>query len=707
MINAMKDFVLELVRSEYETGHQLVETKDEFEQLCADEEVRCTNAMWDLYQKYHMEGLDELAAEEFDEIIEEALSNKEKLKRAYPELNFDTPVAETLNEAVDPIDKMRTAVGILFDMDNFTLSVRDNGYWLSMGVPDGEFSEDDRDIAEANYEEHQWLIEDDDGNFDAKTFRYLLDAFETATGGKDYDQNERARIIHEAEVILNLNESVDDMDKRCEKCNTLLNEIGKCPKCDDGEEDLDEAVLNEAPDKLTKKLNKLSSKDDNLMIKRAQAVPNVIRKSIDPNYRYVVDGNIIDAAAYRNKVDKVKNEILNSDKLLSLDPSSTLYKEVKDVLDVVAIDKKGWIVRRGLELLKPGKMAYRADRADLLEIPDAASSQTFLGKQFTKKPDTVKNDSENKVTPDQAENDNAKPEVTSDNAANTVSNEEPNQENKKPDWITNESIKAAITLLAKRKNGSSEYYDKDGNLVDYRKITTKNINDIFTDKEATKPFIDALEEVKKGLAKRKAAAIKSAALFGESYDDSMQYDDVNEVDLDEGLSKDEMTSLMNISKQLGIETIEDLDHFSKREIKDEEDLLTAMKRYKGEVDGDIEPLEEVFSENVINEEFTTYSDIRAQFEANNINYGQREAFENMLVKACKSLNIDPELATIYEDRDREFDPIYFADESKELQYNVLKLKVFDLDVVRIEFKGTIYIIFKSKADADIYMNYAH
>ena len=48
MINAMKDFVLELVRSEYETGNQLVETKDEFEQLCADEEVRCTNAMWDL-----------------------------------------------------------------------------------------------------------------------------------------------------------------------------------------------------------------------------------------------------------------------------------------------------------------------------------------------------------------------------------------------------------------------------------------------------------------------------------------------------------------------------------------------------------------------------------------------------------------------------------------------------------------------------------
>ena len=72
MIDEMREFVLELVQSEYETGNQIVETKDEFEQLCADEGVRCTNAMWDLYQKYHMEG--------FDDTISEAFSNREKLK---------------------------------------------------------------------------------------------------------------------------------------------------------------------------------------------------------------------------------------------------------------------------------------------------------------------------------------------------------------------------------------------------------------------------------------------------------------------------------------------------------------------------------------------------------------------------------------------------------------------------------------------------
>lgn len=44
-----------------------------------------------------------------------------------------------------------------------------------------------------------------------------------------------------------IKESVADMDKRCEKCNTLLNDGGTCPKCDDGEEDYgDDDDTNEA-----------------------------------------------------------------------------------------------------------------------------------------------------------------------------------------------------------------------------------------------------------------------------------------------------------------------------------------------------------------------------------------------------------------------------------------------------------------------------
>lgn len=34
-----------------------------------------------------------------------------------------------------------------------------------------------------------------------------------------------------------LQESFEDIERRCEFCDTLLNDMGTCPKCDDGEED--------------------------------------------------------------------------------------------------------------------------------------------------------------------------------------------------------------------------------------------------------------------------------------------------------------------------------------------------------------------------------------------------------------------------------------------------------------------------------------
>lgn len=714
MINEMRDFVLELVKSEYETGNQLVETKDEFEQLCADEGVRCTNAMWDLYQKYHMEGLDYPATEEVDEIIEEALSNKEKLKRAYPELNFDNPEAEPLTEAVDAEDKMQTAVGILYDMDNFVLSVYDNDYWLTYGVPDGEFDEDDRDLAEANYEEHQWLIEDDDGNFDTEAFRDLYDAFETATDDSDYDQNERARIIHEAEVILNMNESVDDMDKRCENCNTLLNDMGKCPKCDEGEEDLDEATLNEAPD-IDRHLDKLDTRESKDIIKKAKAVNKLIKNSLKKGNRYYYKGDIIELPEYSQKVREVADILMDGSKLLKLDTSDPNYDKVRDIIDTVVIDKDGWIIKRGLEYIKPGKISYRADRLDKLEIKNGFKAEDILGKQSLAKSstdaiDTDSNVAENPKKDDASENPkkddtsdipedpHTPPEKNSDN--NTVEKSDTSKESFQKALAT---IQSAGLKLVGLQGGAPVTLNNDQikNLhpgLDMNKIWVS-----IDGKNRGKSVAEIIADLKKN------NLIESIDIIDTYYDDmeiEEEYDYDN-LTMDEGMSSKEWNSLLSIANDIGLETIKDLDTFSKHEVDTDETLLDAMKRYKGEVEGDIEPLEEVFSEDVINEEFTDYATIRAQFEADKMNYGQREAFDTMLNKACRSLNIDLDFALIYEDRDREVDPIYFADESKELQYNVLKLKVFDLEVVRIEFKGLIYIVFRSQADADIYMNYAH
>lgn len=49
------------------------------------------------------------------------------------------------------------------------------------------------------------------------------------------------------------NESIEDMDKRCEKCNTLLNDGGTCPKCDDGEEDYEDNSTDNLEEELSNK----------------------------------------------------------------------------------------------------------------------------------------------------------------------------------------------------------------------------------------------------------------------------------------------------------------------------------------------------------------------------------------------------------------------------------------------------------------------
>lgn len=70
-----------------------------------------------------------------------------------------------------------------------------------------------------------------------------LDEFEAENNKKKFFkwpkfiiQGQRDR-INALKKKLPKNESVEDMDRRCDKCNTLLNDGGTCPKCDDGEED--------------------------------------------------------------------------------------------------------------------------------------------------------------------------------------------------------------------------------------------------------------------------------------------------------------------------------------------------------------------------------------------------------------------------------------------------------------------------------------
>ena len=77
-----------------------------------------------------------------------------------------------------------------------------------------------------------------------------LDSFEDSRKNKlfkmrsfiDFQRRKLKSYYDKLEAAQNKTESLQDMDKRCDKCNTLLSDNGSCPKCDEGEENIDEAI---------------------------------------------------------------------------------------------------------------------------------------------------------------------------------------------------------------------------------------------------------------------------------------------------------------------------------------------------------------------------------------------------------------------------------------------------------------------------------
>lgn len=85
---------------------------------------------------------------------------------------------------------LRRAVGYLFEMDFFLMNEYDNMSWLTYGVPDGEFTEDNLPEAKENYREHIWLITNFYGGFEIAKFKEFFETFKGCANRKCYDKNE-------------------------------------------------------------------------------------------------------------------------------------------------------------------------------------------------------------------------------------------------------------------------------------------------------------------------------------------------------------------------------------------------------------------------------------------------------------------------------------------------------------------------------------
>lgn len=782
MISEMRSYVLDLVLSEFETGHILCDDYNEFKELIKEDGYRPSKEMYRLYCECHELGpvgfyeeyrdelsfsddfireygqaedaegsyitgedlrvaIDEempfirenigengtlddavndfmLACEEanksadrsevetiladyFDsetaDTISEALSNMDKLRKAFPELNNPalTEAREEIEGQISMFDepdcseKIRNAVGILYDMDRFVLDVMDNEYWLAMGVPDAEFLETSREDAMDNCDEHDWLIKDEN-NFVEEDFIDLLHAFENATEDpNEYDVARRDEIIAAAKALLHekTNESYDEEGnpEKCQNCGTLLNDQGTCPKCDDGEEDLDECdkalneeTLTEGPfGKFTQAV-----KDTFDPMKRAdRSRERADKKVANQNLKILArdfDGKgnkwtfkIKDGNSYKdyNQQEWVRMFRDAHDELKADPESAEARAKIAQQSNAIVIDENNMYVRRGLE--------------DFLGNPFKFSE----GKNDTpKQAYTVKVPSEAEVAEEERE------EAAADRAEQAaVSKIDP----------------ATVTRFAKLATVMSKvlYHQKDGKMYRLRNLAElkpEMLPDVYLTSKGGKPLSEILPELKS----QDLIEMLESDEYDDYMDESWGLDSV-ETDLDEGLSEEERAQLFDLAREIGIKNGADANKFVKNERAAGESTLDTLKRYRDGLGDDFELIEEVETEyEDLSANLISYNDLLASM-VDNSTQEQIDGTIRTLDKVAKYFKVKPENLAIFRDSiPSEYDPITWMDDGEFISKYLGVYFVADIKIVKEELGSTMWLYFKSVDEADKYLKAA-
>ena len=625
-----KMYILELVLSEYETGHQLVDDYVQFARLLEEDGLMADDSMWNLYVECHDLGPVGFY-EEYKDILD--FSDEFKSEYAYEEEIEDNSL-ESFNGFkiydkvhVKPFNFNGQIINLIKVPSGKVVAEvrrdRKDGYFDpyrfyldELELLTESIDEEDFEIIEESLNESDDEVEndkiyqvrqiDDKGNeldqfleFDSKEEAInKAKTINTPVEVKEMTKSMKESIGSDEKVIwtnLNIEEDLDEgmsreamiaelkrvgknynfdrfsdaqlyrmyekdvflkpeapkrpsrksmminpYENTCEECGALLNDMGDCPRCVHGEEDMDESLLTEGPKDWLKaiKAKKAAKTDpakaDELAtaekLKEQDKIIKNLGKLLAPmytnnyeNYRFLLDDKIYTQDEYKKQVPSASLKILGTD-ILTLDPSSKEMVDLAKAIDTVVINPNGYLVRRGLEVLPKDKIPYIRGRDDILNIPENKSSKAIFERSIFSSGDKEDSSVDTASTVDAS--------VTTDTTSasiptdTTVDSKERIEDETTPvtatsgdkDYINPDSIKVTSTLLAKRKGGSAIYYTKDGKIVSYKDITPENASSIYLDKEGKVSFADALKQMKDKMKQRKAQITKQAALFGEDMD---------------------------------------------------------------------------------------------------------------------------------------------------------------------------------------------
>lgn len=141
-----------------------------------------------------------------------------------------------------------------------------------------------------------------------------------------------------------IRKSIEDMNKRCEKCNTLLNDSCTCPKCDDGEEDyrdeLKESMTN--LEKLKKAFPELNF--DSNINEELSNTEKLKRAYPELDFTNSVTEEVVkEELSNWEKLTKVYPELLVETESLTEGTGAEAAHTVKDAMNVLAKeDKNKW-----------------------------------------------------------------------------------------------------------------------------------------------------------------------------------------------------------------------------------------------------------------------------------------------------------------------------------------------------------------------------
>lgn len=131
-------------------------------------------------------------------------------------------------------------------------------------------------------------------------------------------------------------ESLDDMNKRCETCNTLLNDQGTCPKCDDGEEDYNDEINEELSNK--EKLMKAFPGEFNFDTTVTESAQEVIEEDISVREKLKRAYPELNFESPVSEAVETNEELSNREKLKKAYPELNLESCVKEDVDPEQFD---------------------------------------------------------------------------------------------------------------------------------------------------------------------------------------------------------------------------------------------------------------------------------------------------------------------------------------------------------------------------------